>query len=250
MKFARFQAGDKTLWGVVEGEAIRAIAGNYLAEFALTDDIYPLSQVTLLAPVEPSKIIGVGLNYKAVAVSKGTEFPAEPILFLKPLTTLIGPGDDIVIPEMVKSPAFEVELAVVIGKKAKNVTEEDALDYVFGYTLANDVTAKDHMVKGQPWTKGKSFDTFTPVGPYLVTSGDPAKFEISLTVNGVEKQHSLTDDMIFNVQALIAFISSVMTLMPGDLILTGTPVGGSEFSRGDLIGLACSQIGTMKNRAV
>lgn len=182
-----------------------------------------------------------------MAQAKGVEFPAEPVLFLKPPSSVIGPGDSILIPPAVKNPAFEVELAVIIGKQAKNVSADSAFDYVLGYCLANDVTAKDHMIKGKPWTKGKSFDTFTPMGPYVVTDIDPDDTVISVSVNGEQKQLSNTSDMIFNVRELIAFISGVMTLEPGDVILTGTPPGGGNFNIGDVIKLSGPQLGEMVN---
>ena len=247
MKIARFIVDGREQYGLIEGSEIKVIAGNIFASYTVTAETLPLADVKLLAPVKPSKVVGIGLNYQAVAKAKGVEFPPEPILFLKPPSSIIGPADQIVLPDMVKQPAFEVELAIVIGKQAKNVTEADALDYCLGYTLANDLTAKDHMAKGQPWTKGKSFDTFTPVGPYIVTGIDPDNTEITCLINGSEKQRSNTNDMIFNCRQLIAFVSQVMTLEAGDIILTGTPVGGGEFKRGDTITLAGSELGSMTN---
>ncbi len=247
MKIARFIVDGREQYGLIEGSEIKVIAGNIFASYTVTAETLPLADVKLLAPVKPSKVVGIGLNYQAVAKAKGVEFPPEPILFLKPPSSIIGPEDQIVLPELVKQPAFEVELAIVIGKQAKNVTEDDALDYCLGYTLANDLTAKDHMAKGQPWTKGKSFDTFTPVGPYIVTGIDPDNTEITCLLNGSEKQRSNTNDMIFNCRQLIAFVSQVMTLEPGDIILTGTPVGGGECKRGDTITLASSELGSMIN---
>lgn len=247
VKFARFAVHGVEHYGLVEGDKVRVIDGDLYGSYVETDQVYPLGSVTLLAPVKPSKIVGVGLNYKAAAQVKGVDHPAEPIIFLKPPSGIIGPDTAIVVPEMVTKPAFEVELAVVIGKQAKHVAADNALDYCFGYTLSNDVTAKDHMPKGQPWTKGKSFDTFTPVGPYIVSGVDPDDTEIALLVNGVERQRSNTSDMIFSTKQLIAFISSVMTLEAGDVILTGTPVGGGDFGRGDVIELTSPTLGTMKN---
>ncbi|WP_003542552.1 fumarylacetoacetate hydrolase family protein [Desulfotomaculum nigrificans] len=247
MKFARFKAEGHEYYGLVEGQTVRVIEGNIYDNYTLTDRSYPVSEVKLLPPVKPTKVIGVGLNYKAVAQAKGVEFPAEPVLFLKPPSSVIGPGDSILIPPAVKNPAFEVELAVIIGKQAKNVSADSAFDYVLGYCLANDVTAKDHMIKGKPWTKGKSFDTFTPMGPYVVTDIDPDDTVISVSVNGEQKQLSNTSDMIFNVRELIAFISGVMTLEPGDVILTGTPPGGGNFNIGDVIKLSGPQLGEMVN---
>lgn len=247
MKIARFLAGGQELYGLVEDNHVRVISSNIFGDFTTTEEIFPFAQIALLAPVKPSKIVGVGLNYQAVAQAKGVEFPPEPILFLKPPSSLLGPGEAVVVPELVKKPSYEVELAIVIGKQAKNVPEAEALDYCLGYTLANDITAKDHMVKGQPWTKGKSFDTFTPVGPYIVTDVDPDNVEIAFLLNGEEKQRSSTADMIFNCRQLVAFVSQVMTLEPGDIILTGTPAGGGDFSQKDVFTLVSPQLGSMTN---
>ncbi|WP_312421411.1 fumarylacetoacetate hydrolase family protein [Anaerospora hongkongensis] len=247
MKIARFHYQERELYGAVEEQQVKIIEGDIYGSYRVTEEVLPLADVRLLAPVKPSKVIGVGLNYQSVAKDKGVEFPAEPILFLKPPSGIIGPGDSVIIPELVKKPVFEVELAVIIGKTAKNVTEETALDYCLGYTLANDITAKDHMIKGQPWAKGKSFDTFTPVGPYIVTGIDPENTEITLLLNGEQKQHSSTQDMIFGVRKVIAFISQVMTLEAGDLIITGTPLGGGDFAAGDVFTLASPAIGTITN---
>ena len=247
MKFARFSVGGAECWGTVSGETVQVITGAPYGDYKLSGKEYALSDISLLAPVIPGKIIGAGMNYKAVAIAKGVEFPVEPILFLKPGTTLIGSGQAIVVPDKVKTPAFEAELAVVIGKQAKDVKPADAPQYIFGYTLANDVTAKDHMPKGQPWTKGKSFDTFTPVGPFLITGIEPASVELTLTVNDAVKQQGVTGDMIFDVPALVAFISGIMTLEPGDLILTGTPPGGGEFARDDVIEISSPQLGSLRN---
>lgn len=250
MRFARFLANNTEYYGLVEDGQIKVITGNIYEQYTVTDKIYKIDDVKLLAPVKPAKVVGVGLNYKTVANAKGVPFPEDPILFLKPSTTVIGPAEDIELPDIVKQPAFEVELAVVIGKKAKNVAPDSALDYVFGYALANDLTAKDHMPKGQPWTRGKSFDTFTPVGPFVVTDINPDDVNLSLSVNGVEKQHGNTSDMIFGVRELIAFVSSIMTLEAGDVIISGTPAGGSGFAKGDVIELASPELGSMCNRVV
>ena len=247
MKIARFYYQERELYGVVEDHQVKVIDGDIFGSYRVSEEILSLSEVKLLAPVKPSKVIGVGLNYRAVAKDKGVELPSEPILFLKPPSGIIGPGDTVIVPEIVKKPVFEVELAVVIGKKAKNVTEEAALDYCLGYTLANDITAKDHMVKGQPWAKGKSFDTFTPVGPYIVTGINPETTEIALLLNGEQKQLSSTADMVFNVRQLIAFISQIMTLEAGDLIITGTPLGGGHFAAGDVFTLSGPELGELTN---
>lgn len=247
MKFARFTVSGQTYTGLVEDSRVRVVEGDVFGAYQPTGQSFALSVDKLLPPVKPGKIIGAGLNYKAVAKARGVEFPEMPILFLKPASGLIGPGQAIIVPEAVKQPVFEVEVAVVIGKKGKNIPADKAADHIFGYTLANDVTARDHMIKGQPWTRGKSFDTFTPLGPWIVTGLDPDNIDLSLTVNGEEKQNGNTSDMIFSIRELIADISRMMTLEPGDIILSGTPFGGSEFARGDVIELRSPQIGVMTN---
>jgi 2-keto-4-pentenoate hydratase/2-oxohepta-3-ene-1,7-dioic acid hydratase in catechol pathway len=247
MKLGRFIADGQERYGQVEGDFIRLIAGDIFGDHEPTDKVYSLDAVKLLAPVKPGIIVGLGLNYKKAAAAKGVEFPSEPILFLKPPSGVIGPMDAIQVPDAVTQPAFEVELAAVIGRRAKNVSEAEALDYVLGYTLCNDVTAKDHMVKGQPWAKGKSFDTFTPLGPWIVTDVNPDNVELAASVNGAEKQRDNTADMIFTTRQIVAFVSGIMTLNPGDVIITGTPVGGGEFNRGDTVELSSPQIGVMRN---
>lgn len=247
MKICRFVVNGAEHYGVIESEVVRLVTGNIFENYVITGQSYPLEQVKLLPPVKPSKVIGVGLNYKAVAAHKGVELPNEPVLFLKPPSSIIGPDASIVVPKTVKSPAFEVELAIVIGKEAKHVSGETALDYVFGYCLTNDFTAKDHMIKGKPWTKGKSFDTFTPLGPYMVNDIDPDNVVISAFVNGEQRQLANTADMIFSTRQLVSFISEIMTLEPGDIILTGTPLGGGIVNLGDTITLSSEQLGQMTN---
>lgn len=247
MKFGRFIAEDHEYYGMVEGPGLRVIEGDLFSEYVFTGQVLPVDSVQLLAPVKPTKIIGVGLNYKKVATAKGVPFPEVPILFLKPPSSIIGPSEPIIVPEVVTQPIFEVEIAVVIGKKTKNISLDSAIQSIFGYTLCNDVTAKDHMPKGQPWARGKSFDTFTPLGPWLVTELEPEAIDLSLHVNGIQKQNDTTSDMIFTIRQLVVFISSIMTLEPGDVILTGTPQGGGAFTKGDVIELFSSQIGRMNN---
>jgi len=250
MKYARFSMDDTVYQGLIEGDNVRVITGNFFKSIIASKITYALREVKLLAPVTPSKIVGVGLNYKSVALAKGVPFPDAPILFLKPPSSIIGPGEAIVIQDNVKQAAFEVELVVVIGRTAKNVPAEQALDYVFGYTLTNDVTARDHMIKGQPWARGKSFDTFTPLGPFVSSDIDPANTDLIAVVNGETKQSGNTSDMIFSVKELIAFISGIMTLEAGDVILTGTPPGADVFVKGDVIVLSSPQLGTMENPVV
>lgn len=254
MKLYRFSYKKVPCWGSLEGNELRLLNGDVLkGEAKPSPETVALDAVQVLCPVDrPSKIVGVGLNYKSVAAAKGVELPAEPTIFLKPPSSVVGPAESIVVPAIVKNPAFEVELAVVIGRRAKNVTADQALNFVFGYTLGNDVTAKDHMLKGQPWTRGKSFDTFTPLGPCIATADslNPDDVILSSAVNGSIKQDGNTNDMVFNVASLIEFISKIMTLEPGDVILTGTMPGSGGVSIGDVIALSSPLIGTMENKVV
>ncbi|MDR7867775.1 MAG: fumarylacetoacetate hydrolase family protein [Sporomusaceae bacterium] len=254
MNLYRFSYKGKESWGALEQGMLRVLSGDVVEGDATPSaELVAFADAELLCPVkQPSKIIGVGLNYKSVAAAKGVELPSEPTIFLKPPSSVVGPGQSIVVPSIVKNPAFEVELAVVMGRKAKNVAAGKALDYVFGYTLGNDVTAKDHMIKGQPWTRGKSFDTFTPLGPCIATADSVNPYDVPLiaSVNGHIKQSGSTGDMIFDVAALIAFISGIMTLEPGDVILTGTLPGSGEIGIGDVVTLSSLFIGTMENKVV
>ncbi|HPI94160.1 MAG TPA: fumarylacetoacetate hydrolase family protein [Deltaproteobacteria bacterium] len=201
-----------------------------------------------LAPALPGKIIAVGLNYRDHALEMGLTLPAEPILFMKPSTSVIGPGDAIVYPEQSGRVDFEAELAVVVGRRCRKVNREDARNVILGYTCLNDVTARDLQAKDSQWTRAKSFDTFAPVGPWIETAvGDPHDLAISARLNGQIMQESNTRNLIFDVFDLIAFISSVMTLEPFDIIATGTPSGIGPMVRGDEIAIEIQGIGTLTN---
>jgi 2-keto-4-pentenoate hydratase/2-oxohepta-3-ene-1,7-dioic acid hydratase in catechol pathway len=204
-----------------------------------------LREVTLLCPVEPSKIVCIGRNYRAHAAELGHDLPKEPLIFLKPPSSLQGPNDAVVLPAQSQRVDYEAELGVVIGKQARNVTVSDALAHVFGYTVVCDVTARDLQEKDGQWTRAKGFDTFCPVGPWVVQGLDPNALVVQLHQNGALKQDGNTSDMIFNVAQLIAHISSVMTLLPGDLISTGTPHGVGPMKAGDQIVVRVSSIGEL-----
>lgn len=249
-KFVRFKDQGNTLYGEVRGEKIWGLQGTPFEDNKKYIGEYSLNKVRLQVPVVPGKIIGMGLNYKSVAQMKGLEVPVEPTMFLKPSTSLITDGDEIRIPEMVIKPFYEVELAVVIGMYGKNIPLEQADKHIFGYMVSNDVTAKDHMVTGQPWTKGKCFDTFTPVSPFIVTGIDPDDIGIQSYLNGEKKQDGNTSDLIFNVRELVAYISRFMTLEPGDLILTGAPMGAGDLKIGDVIECRSPILGRVINRVV
>ncbi len=204
----------------------------------------------LLAPVQPSKVVAVGSNYRAHAAEMGKAVPDKPRLFLKPPSAIIGPGMPIEIPPETNRVDHEAELGVVIGKQCKRVWKEDALDYVFGYTICNDVTARDFQKEDGLFCRAKGFDSFLPVGPHVVTSLEPWKLAVGCDVNRKVRQSGNTSDMVFSVAELIAFISNVMTLEPGDLILTGTPSGVGPLMAGDRCTVMVEGIGAMTNPVV
>jgi 2-keto-4-pentenoate hydratase/2-oxohepta-3-ene-1,7-dioic acid hydratase in catechol pathway len=248
MRFARFAIGSTIGYGTVEDDGrIRAITTTPFLPWDATDEYFDASQVRLLAPVLPSKIVAIGLNYRAHAEETGRPLPEEPMIFIKPSTCVISPGDAILMPPQSQRVDHEAELAVVIGRAAKNVGVGDALDYVLGYTCANDVTARDLQAKDVQFTRAKGFDTFGPLGPHVVTDIDGGKLDISCRVNGEVRQRSNTSDLVFGVAELVAFVSSVMTLLPGDVIMTGTPDGISPLADGDTVEIEIEGIGVLSN---
>jgi len=250
VKIVRFQDGATTKWGVIEEEGIREMEGDPFGHFHLSAGVRRLEGVRLLAPCLPSKIVALGLNYRDHAEEVKMPLPERPLLFIKPSTSVIGPGDDIVYPKMSKRVDYEAELAVVIKKEAKAVPEERAGEYILGYTCLNDVTARDLQPKEGQWTLAKSFDTFAPVGPWIVTDIDPNHLEIETYLNGERRQHSNTKHLIFGPHRLVSFISQVMTLLPGDMIATGTPSGIGQMRVGDRVDIVIEGIGTLTNRVV
>ena len=250
MKIARFSHQDAIRYGIVDdGELVVLSADPMFAGFETTGERVPLADVALLAPVIPrSKVVCVGKNYHDHAAEMGGEAPAEPLLFLKPNTSVIGPGDVIVRPTALSAQTdYEGELAVVIGRIAKNVPAERASEYVFGYTVANDVTARDLQRADGQWTRAKGFDTFCPVGPVIETEIDPETTTVTTRVNGDVRQQGAVSDMIHSIGEIIAYASSVFTLLPGDLILTGTPAGVGPFVAGDVVEVEVSGIGVLRN---
>ena len=213
------------------------------------DNGFPLDGVKLLAPVTPSKIVCVGRNYREHAAELGNKMPDEPLLFLKAPSAVIGPEDRIELPIASQQVEHEGELGVVIGRTARNISESgDALNYVYGYTCVNDVTARDLQRKDVQFTRVKSFDTFCPVGPWIVTDLDPANATVTTRLNGEVKQNGNTADMAFSVAFLIRYISAIMTLFPGDLIATGTPAGVSRMKHGDVVEIDVSGVGILRNQ--
>jgi len=250
MKIVRYQDGLAIKWGVVEGSDIRETEGNPFDHFHLSSKIKKIEEVRLLSPCLPSKIVALGLNYRDHAAEVKMELPKEPLIFLKPSTSVIGPGEPIVYPKMCRRVDYEAELAVVIKKKAKAVPEEEAAHYLLGYSCLNDVTARDLQPKDGQWTLSKGFDTFAPIGPWIVTDIDPHHLDISSYLNGERCQHSNTKNLIFGPCQLLSFISHVMTLLPGDVIATGTPSGIGPMAIGDRIDIVIEGIGTLSNPVV
>jgi 2-keto-4-pentenoate hydratase/2-oxohepta-3-ene-1,7-dioic acid hydratase in catechol pathway len=250
MKIVRYQDGSLVKYGVIEKETIREMEGDPFSHFHLTSKAKKVGEAKLLSPCLPSKIVALGLNYRDHAEEVKLPIPDKPLLFMKPSTSVIGPGEAILYPKMSKRVDYEAELAVVIGKVAKNVSEEKAADYILGYTCLNDVTARDLQPKDGQWTLSKSFDTFSPIGPWIVTDMDPHQLEVSSYLNGERRQHSNTKNLIFGPRQLVSFISWVMTLLPGDVIATGTPSGIGPMAIGDQIDVVIEGIGTLSNHVV
>jgi 2-keto-4-pentenoate hydratase/2-oxohepta-3-ene-1,7-dioic acid hydratase in catechol pathway len=250
MKFTRFSVNNETYTGVITDETVNVISGDLFSDWEYTEDTYSLAEVRLLAPLEPNHIIGIGANFVTKVEDLPNELPKIPVFFFKPTTSVIGPLDEIVIPEGVNEVKFESELAIIIGKEAKNVAEEHIMDYVFGYTVGNDVTASQFFHEAGHWTVGKAFDTFTPLGPVIETELDPFNVTVEAYLNGVEKQNSATELMIVPIKKMLSYLSNVMTLKAGDVILTGSPVGAEMVGEGSIIECEIKGIGTLKNSFV
>lgn len=265
MRIARFTTGSEPSYGVVTGEVdefgqpaedsvIVAISGDPLyVGIKLLDQEHRLADVKLLAPVLPrSKVVGIGRNYAAHAAEMGNDLPDEPLMFLKPNTSVVGPGDPIYYPRQTQNLHYEGELAVVIGRICRDVPPEQATDVIHGYTIANDVTARDLQKSDVQFTRAKGFDSFCPLGPWIETDLDPQHFidgvAIQTHLNGELVQDGTTADMIFDIPALVAHVSSVMTLLPGDVILTGTPEGVGPMEVGDEIEISVAGLGTLTNK--
>jgi 2-keto-4-pentenoate hydratase/2-oxohepta-3-ene-1,7-dioic acid hydratase in catechol pathway len=251
MRIIRFQQMDSNpQYGWITGDKVGTIEGDIFGAFQRDEAKIPLASVRLLPPTTPRKIICVGRNYAAHAKEHGADIPEVPLIFLKPPTSLIAHKDTIVLPPQSRQVEHEAELAVVIGRAGRWVTPDEALDLVFGYTVANDVTARDLQRSDGQWTRAKGFDTFCPVGPWIETEFDPADAVITCHVNGEMRQMASTRDMIFTVKQLIAFVSSVMTLEPGDLLLTGTPAGVSPLNPGDTVEVSIEGLAKLNNPVI
>lgn len=249
-RLVRVTVDGSPRWGVIENEQVYALDHDPFADWKRGAKIGPLDDVQLLAPVVPTKIICVGLNYPAHADESRMEAPSEPLLFLKPPSSVIGPDVPILLPPQSERVDYEAEMAVVIGRRCQNVRPEEAWDYVLGVTCGNDVTARDLQRKDNQWTRAKGFDTFCPVGPWLVaglSEADVADLEVICRVNGEIRQRGRTSEMTFSSADLIAYAASIMTLEPGDLLLTGTPSGIGPLAAGDVVEVEVERIGALSN---
>ena len=249
MKLIRYRYGsDQPRYGWIYDGKVGPVEGNPFGEYRRLEADIPLSDVQLLAPVEPGKIICVGRNYVEHAKEHAAPVPEWPMLFMKPPSSLIGLNDTIILPPQSKQVEHEVELVAVIGKPGRWIQPEDVFSHIFGYTIGNDVTARDlQNIDGQ-WTRSKGFDTFCPLGPWIETELDPTDVLLSCRVNGELRQMTSTREMVFTVQQLVAFASTIMTLNPGDVIFTGTPAGVGVLSAGDIVECTGEGIGTLSNR--
>ena len=267
MRIARFTAGDDPLFGVVTGEldefgqaaedsvVVELVGDPLYAGIQPTQTEHRLADVRLLAPVIPrSKVVAIGKNYAAHAAEMGNDLPTEPLMFLKPNTSVVGPGDPIYYPRQTSNLHYEGELAVVIGRICRDVPPEQATDVILGYTIANDVTARDLQKKDGQWTRAKGFDSFCPLGPWIETDLDPQAFadgvKVQTHLNGDLVQDGSTKDLIFDIPTLVAHITSVMTLLPGDVILTGTPEGVGPMEPGDEVEVSIEGLGALTNTVV
>jgi len=246
MKLIRFEREEKISFGVIQGDQVQALRGPPTEPLHL-EEFWPLGEVELLAPIVPTKIVAVGLNYRDHAKEVNLKPTEEPLIFLKPTSALNGPNSPILLPEMSKRVDYEGELAVVIGQRAKNLAEAEIAKAILGYACFNDVTARDLQYKDVQFTRAKAFDTFACLGPWIETELDPKDLKIETRVNGAVKQSSRTSEMHFSVQKILAFISRIMTLEPGDVVITGTPAGVGPMDNGDTVEVEIEGIGILSN---
>jgi 2-keto-4-pentenoate hydratase/2-oxohepta-3-ene-1,7-dioic acid hydratase in catechol pathway len=245
MRIAMLEREGQTAWYALEGSRARRFGSSPLEGGTVVGEPVAWSEAELRAPVRPSKIVCIGRNYAAHAKELGNEVPAEPLMFFKPPSAIVGPGGTVVLRRESERVEHEAELAVVIGKRASRVAPEDALGHVFGYTCLNDVTARDLQKKDGQWTRAKGFDTFCPIGPWIETDLDPSDLRVQCLVDGVVKQDGRTSQMMFDVPALVAYVSRAFTLEPGDVIATGTPEGVGLMPAGSRVTVAIEKLGEL-----
>lgn len=249
MKIVRFLEQGAACYGVLDGEKVRPLEGSPYEKLRFASrPAIPVKGLKMLTPVEPTKILAVGLNYRDHAKEMGEALPTEPTIFLKPLSCLVGDGDTVRLPSILtKRVDYEAELVVVVGKRAHNISEVEAQDYIFGYTCGNDVSARDIQQQGKQWDFCKGADTFGPVGPWIETEMDSSHLDIQMRVNGELRQHSSTEQLVFSVPFLVSFLSRWMTLEAGDIIFTGTPSGVGPLRHGDVIEVEIQGLGILRN---
>ena len=245
MRIIRFSQGESTKYGVLDGERISELEGKPFETIRETGNTYELKDVKLLPPVQPKKIVLVGLNFASHAAEIHQQTPKEPLIFFKPTSAIVASEEAIELPVQSGQVEIEAELTVVIGKTAKNVPQEQVSDHILGYTIANDVTARDIQFSDLQWARSKAFDTFCPVGPWIETGFDPSNKRISSTINGETKQDASTSEMVYSPEYLVSYISQNFTLEPGDIILTGSPAGISKIVSGDRVECTIEGIGTL-----
>jgi 2-keto-4-pentenoate hydratase/2-oxohepta-3-ene-1,7-dioic acid hydratase in catechol pathway len=256
MRLVRFSIDHATRYGILNNDVINSLATDPFLTFSSNNNfefdgkVYQRADAKLMAPCLPSKIVCLGLNYRPHAEEANQAPPSSPIIFLKPSTAVIGPDEPIVLPLNWKRVDYEGELGMVIGKKARFVNPEKAKDYVLGYTCVNDVTERQMQKDDGQWTRSKSFDTFAPVGPWVETAADPDSLKVETYLNGQLRQSDSTNNLIFGVSTVLAFVSTVMTLLPGDIISTGTPAGVGPVKPGDIVEIKVEKIGTLRNPVI
>ena len=247
MRTVRFEHQGQVLDGALEADQIRVYDSAPLHGGKPTNRSIPVSEGKLLTPVVPSKLICIGMNYAAHAAEIAQDVPEEPLMFYKPVSAIIGPEDTIELPWQSDQVELEAELGIVIGTRAKNVSESEALKYVFGFTIGNDVTARDLQFSDLQWARSKGFDTFCPLGPWIETDFDPKGKQVESRINGELRQHAITDDMLHGVEKIVSYVSENITLLPGDVILTGSPAGISRIVAGDVVECEIEGIGVLRN---
>jgi len=247
MKIVRFAASGHNHYGILKGNKVQQLYANPFKPLKLLNQFYQLNEVRLLPPCQPSKIVAIGINYRSHATEFKHDLPDLPLMFLKPGTAVIGPEDNIIYPSLSKQVDFEGELGIIISKKAHRIAVSDALKYVLGYTCFNDVTARDLQKKDGQWTRAKGFDTFAAIGPWIETELDPSALKLETRLNGEIKQSGTTADLIFPVRQLVSAVSQVMTLLPGDVIASGTPSGVGPMQPGDTVEIQIEGIGILVN---
>jgi 2-keto-4-pentenoate hydratase/2-oxohepta-3-ene-1,7-dioic acid hydratase in catechol pathway len=247
LRIARFKRSNRIAYGVVKDGAVEEISSTPFLPYELTGEVHSLTEVRLLAPCIPSKVVGIALNYRDHVTEMGLPLPSHPVFFYKPSTAVVGPGDHVVIPPRCEQLDYEGELSVVVGSVAKSVAAERWREVLLGFTCGIDATARDHQREDHQWGRAKGFDTSAPLGPWIETDLDPSKLRLVTRLNGEVRQDSNTSQMVFDVPALVAFVTSYVTLLPGDVIMTGTPSGVGPMTSGDKLEVEIDGIGTLES---